>query len=252
VQLADELRSAGYDVTIAVGRHTRVPRSYRGMDIYWWLHRLGVLDKTIDEMPDRMLARREPSLQLVGRSDHRPLDLATLQADGVTLAGRVLDIDGHRVQFASDLPATVGDAERRMQRLLDGIDLHIETSGLRSEVLAAEPSRPVAPMPDVHDLDLHTAGIRTIAWATGYRRTYPWLRLPVLDHHGEIRQRRGCTAIPGLYVLGQRFQHHRNSNFIGGVGRDAVFVAERIAGRHSAADGCASSLSLISGNNRPI
>jgi hypothetical protein len=34
--------------------------------------------------------------------------------------------------------------------------------------------------------------------------------------------------VPGLYVLGQRFQHHRSSNFIGGVGRDAAFVADHI------------------------
>jgi hypothetical protein len=40
-------------------------------------------------------------------------------------------------------------------------------------------------------------------------------------------------------VLGQRFQHYRSSNFIGGVGRDAAFVADHIAGRHPAACACA-------------
>ena len=34
--------------------------------------------------------------------------------------------------------------------------------------------------------------------------------------------------MPGAYVLGQRFQHYRNSNFIDGVGRDAHYVAEHI------------------------
>jgi hypothetical protein len=37
--------------------------------------------------------------------------------------------------------------------------------------------------------------------------------------------------VPGVYVLGQRFQHFRSSNFISGVGRDAAFVADHIAGR---------------------
>ncbi len=251
VQLADELRSAGRDMTIAVGRHTRVPRTYRGMDIYWWLDQLGVLDKTIDEMPDPVLARREPSLQLVGRPDRRSLDLATLQADGVKLAGRVIGVDGHRVRFGSDLAATVDDAQRRMHQLLAGIDRHIDANGLRTEVLDAEPSRAVDPTPDVQDLDLHAAGIRSIVWATGYRRTYPWLRLPVLDHYGEIRQRRGCTAVPGLYVLGQRFQHHRSSNFIGGVGRDAAFVADQITGAYSPTGGCAAARPLVVGEDRP-
>ena len=70
-------------------------------------------------------------------------------------------------------------------------------------------------------------------WATGHRRTYPWLHLPVLDASGEIRQRRGVTPYPGLYVLGQRFQHYRSSNFIDGVGRDAAFVAAHLVGRAS-------------------
>ncbi|MGH3459834.1 MAG: hypothetical protein ACRDP9_00020, partial [Kribbellaceae bacterium] len=42
--------------------------------------------------------------------------------------------------------------------------------------------------------------------------------------------RRGRTPVPGLYVLGQRFQHRRSSHFIGGVGRDAAYVAGHIAG----------------------
>jgi putative flavoprotein involved in K+ transport len=78
-------------------------------------------------------------------------------------------------------------------------------------------------------LDLGAAGIRSVVWATGYRRRYDWLDLPILDRHGEIRQYRGVTDVPGAYVLGLRFQHHRDSNFIDGVGRDARYVAEHIA-----------------------
>jgi putative flavoprotein involved in K+ transport len=229
VQLADELRAAGRDVTLAVGNHSRLPRSYRGRDIYFWLDRLGVLGRTIDEMPDPVRARREPSAQLIGRPGH-PLDLATLVARGVRLVGRVRGVDGHRVRLAPDLPATVGAAEHRLRRLLARIDRHVDanpdTAGLRGEV---GPARPVALPRPVEELDLRAAGVGSIVWATGYRRAYPWLRVPVLDAHGEIRHRRGRTPVPGLYVLGQRFQHRRSSNFIGGVGRDAAFVAGHIA-----------------------
>ena len=67
VQIADELARSGRDVVLAVGRHTRVPRRYRGMDLFWWLETTGRLARTIDQMPDPVAARREPSLQLVGR-----------------------------------------------------------------------------------------------------------------------------------------------------------------------------------------
>jgi putative flavoprotein involved in K+ transport len=70
-------------------------------------------------------------------------------------------------------------------------------------------------------------------WATGFRRSYPWIDVPVLDGAGEIRHRRGVTPVPGLYVLGQRFQHRRNSNTIGGVGRDAEYVADHIMTRRT-------------------
>ena len=49
-------------------------------------------------------------------------------------------------------------------------------------------------------------------------RSYPWLRVPVLDTRGEIVQRRGVTPESGLYVLGQRFQHRRGGlRLIGSV-----------------------------------
>ena len=71
VQIADELTRAGREVVLAVGRHTRMPRRYRGMDIFWWLERTGRLARTIDEVPDPPAARREPSMQLIGRGRTR-------------------------------------------------------------------------------------------------------------------------------------------------------------------------------------
>ena len=65
-------------------------------------------------------------------------------------------------------------------------------------------------------------------WATGFRRLYPWLKVPVLDEAGEIIHEGGVTPAPGLYALGLRFLRRRNSNFIGGVGADAAALADAI------------------------
>ena len=194
-------------------------------------------------MPDAWQARREPSTQLVGRPDRRSLDLTTLQGDGVRLVGRLVGLDGPRAGFASDLAATTAAADARMHRVLRDIDRHIDANGLSGEVLPARHHPGVTTTDAVTELDLRAAGIRSVVWATGHRRSYGWLRLPVLDEHGEIRQRRGRTPVAGLYVLGQRFQHYRSSNFIGGVGRDAAFVADQIAGRPSVAEVGAAALS---------
>jgi putative flavoprotein involved in K+ transport len=231
VQLADELAHAGRQVVLAVGSHSRLPRRYRGMDIYWWLERIGSLDRTIDEMPDPIAARHEPSLQLVGRPDHRPLDLATLRAVGVELTGRLTDLDGHHASFAADLTRTLATADARMRRVLAEIDAHIDATGLAAEVFGPEPQPSVSATEQPDRLDLRARGITSVIWATGHRRTYPWLHLPVLDASGEILQRQGVTPFPGLYVLGQRFQHYRSSNFIDGVGRDAAVVAAHLIGR---------------------
>jgi putative flavoprotein involved in K+ transport len=231
VQLAAELRAAGRDVVLAVGRHARIPRTYRGMDIMWWFERLGRFDRTIDEVADPLRARREPSLQLAGG---RVIDLRTLQAAGVRLAGRVTGLDGSVVSFAGDLAATAAAADQRLRRLLGDIDRHVGATGLDTEVLDRDPPPPVRPGRGPERVDLRREGVGAVVWATGHRRAYPWLHVPVLDEHGEIRQTRGRTPWPGLYVLGQRFQQHRNSNFLDGVGRDAADVADHIQFLHRA------------------
>jgi putative flavoprotein involved in K+ transport len=229
VQIADELRRAGRPVVLSVGRHARLPRRYRGRDILWWMDRTGVLGQTIDQVDDARSARRAPSLQLSGRD--RRISLDALSAGGVTLAGRLAAADGRRLSFADDLPATTGAAQAQMEQLLRSIDAHITHSGEEEYSSPADPPPPFTATAGPATLDLYRAGIATVIWATGYRPTYPWLRVPVLDRHGQIDHSRGVTSVPGLYVLGLRFLHRRDSSFVGGVGRDARFVAAHLTRR---------------------
>jgi putative flavoprotein involved in K+ transport len=228
VQLADEIQRSGRPVTLAVGRHTRLPRQYRGHDILWWLDRLGVLSQSADTVPDIERSRQQPSLQLVGRPDHASLDLGVLRERGVRLVGRIHDISGRRVSLADDLIATTAAADIKMAEILTRIDGFIATTGTSSG--PSEPFNPTWPLaadaPTV--VDLGRDGIDTVIWATGYRRSYPWLRVPVLDARGEIAHTGGVTSEAGLYVLGLGFQCRRNSNFIDGVGRDAWAIAHEI------------------------
>ena len=227
VQIADELRRAGRDVTLAVGRHTRLPRMWRGEDVFRWLQRTGAMSRRTHTLPDIEAARRQPSLQLAGRRDRSNVDLATRQAIGVRLAGRVVAAEGGTVAFADDLAASVAAAETKQARLLGEFDAFagIGADAPRPPIARIDLSR-TAP----RRLALGDAGIRTIVWATGYRRAFPWLRLAALTPAGDIAHRDGVTAFPGLYALGFRLLRKRDSNVIVEVGADADALCDHIAG----------------------
>jgi putative flavoprotein involved in K+ transport len=231
VQLADEIHASGRPVTLAVGRHTRLPRVYRGRDILWWLDAMGILDESTDEVFDLSISRSQPSLQLVGRPDRATLDLPALQSRGVRLVGRATGVAGARFSFADDVVAHTVAADARLARLVQRIDIFAARTGLDSEVGPPEPFRPFLwPAPAATEIDLRAEGIRTVVWATGFRRLYPWLKVPVLDARGEIRHEGGITPFPGLYVMGLYFLRRRKSSFIDGVGRDAMDLTAHLAG----------------------
>lgn len=223
IQLAEEIHLSGRPVTLAVGRHTRLPRSFGGRDIFWWLDRLGLLDKSVHDMSDLAAARRQPSLQLIGSSHRRDIDLATLAGIGIRIVGRVAGIDGHRAYLRRDLSQSIHTAEARLKR----ISALIEDFAGEAFPPHADPWLPGTDEPQ--RLDLRQSGIRSVLWATGYRRAYPWLKLPVLDSAGEIVHEGGVCRLPGLVVLGLNFLRRRNSSFIDGVGRDAEMLADHLA-----------------------
>ena len=231
VQLADEIHASGRPVTLAVGRHTRLPRVYRGCDILWWLDAMGIFDESAGEVFDLAISRGQPSLQLVGRPDRATLDLPLLQERGVRLVGRAAAVEGSRVSFADDVVAHTVAADARLARLIQRIDIFAARTGLDAEVGPPEPFRPFLwPAPAATEIDLRAEGIRTVVWATGFRRLYPWLKVPVLDARGEIRHEGGVTPLPGLYVIGLYFLRRRKSSFIDGVGRDAMDLTAHLAG----------------------
>jgi putative flavoprotein involved in K+ transport len=204
------------------------------------------MTRALTDMRDPQLARREPSLQLVGGSDDIGLD--TLAAEGIRLAGRIAAIEYGRPVFAADLESSRADADRRMNHILARIDRHIAAHGADRRFPSERCRWPVAGgraevSPEPHPVTPATSSLgnrqpatgnfATVLWATGYKRSYPWLHAAVLDEDGEIRHTRGRTSAPGLYVLGLQFLTRRNSSLIDGVGRDAEEIAEHIAERNA-------------------
>lgn len=229
VQLAAEIRASGRAVTLAVGRHVRAPRRFRGREVFELLAQSGFLDSPRPEDADPAHLMALPSLQLTGSGGGGALGLDRLHAVGVRLVGRALGAEDGSLRLDPALGAEIGAGERRRRKLLTHLETHL--AGTNS-ALPADPeawAAPDLPMRGPERLDLVAQGIRTVVWATGFRRTYPWLHLPVLNAAGELETDRGLTAMPGLYALGLPFMRHRASAFIHGVGRDAEELAPLIA-----------------------
>jgi putative flavoprotein involved in K+ transport len=80
--------------------------------------------------------------------------------------------------------------------------------------------------------DGRTLDVPNVIWCTGYDLGLSWIDLPIFGADGEPRQTSGLVnGEPGLYFVGQHFQHSVSSTMIHGVGRDAAFVVRAIRDR---------------------
>ena len=222
VQLASEIQRAGRDVFLATGEHIRTPRTYRGKDIKWWMDVTGALDLGIDEVDDVTRVRHVPSMQLIGSPAHETISINSLQAEGVTIAGRLMGFANGNAQFSGSLTNVCALADLKMNRLLQSIDEWIDAKGMATELEPSYRLRPTrVPETPLLNLDLAATNIKTVIWATGYKPDYSWLEVPVLDGKGRLRHDGGVVDAPGLYAMGLPFMRRRKSTLIDGVGDDA-------------------------------
>jgi putative flavoprotein involved in K+ transport len=206
VQLASEIHRSGRPVTLAVGEHVRLPRTYRARDIR---------------------ARHLPSPQLTGTPQAITTDLNALMAHGVRIVGRLGRVIDGVAQFSGSLTNTCALADLKMNRLLNRADEWATASGLDGELPPPHrfaPTRvdPCSPL----ELDLSSGEITTVLWATGFRPDHSWLDIPVRDRTGHIRHDGGVvTGAPGLYILGMPVLRTRASTYIHGAATDSEALA---------------------------
>jgi putative flavoprotein involved in K+ transport len=231
VQLADEIRRSGRPVTLSVGEHVRLPRTYRGRDILWWMDASGVWNERYDQIDDVTRARRLPSPQLVGTPERTTLDLNALGAAGVEIVGRLADVRDGLALFSGGLRNQFALADLKMERLLDTFDDWARANPRRAEVGPSERFEATrVPTSSRLSLDLRSGEIRSVIWATGFRPDYRWLDVPVVDRKGYLRHDGGVVDAPGLYAIGLPVLRRRKSTFIHGAEDDARELIDHLAG----------------------
>ena len=186
-------------MTLSVGEHVRLPRTYRGRDVLWWMDASGVWNQRYDEIDDLTRARRLPSPQLVGTPERATLDLNALSATGVELVGRLAAVRDGRALFSGGLRNQFALADLKMDRLLDTFDEWARAQRRDDDVGPPERFEPTrVPASSPLEVDLRSGEIRSVVWATGFRPDYSWLDVPVIDEKGHLRhdggvvERRGC------------------------------------------------------------
>jgi putative flavoprotein involved in K+ transport len=90
-QIAEELSST-HDVVLAIGsRQTPLPQRILGRDLFWWLTKSGVINKTVESRLGSRMQRRDT---LIGSSPRR-----LRRRHGVTIKPRVVAAQGTTVRF---------------------------------------------------------------------------------------------------------------------------------------------------------
>ena len=229
LQLADEIRRAGHEVTMAVGEHVRMPRTYRGHDIQWWMHITGLHDTRFDAVDDLIRARNVPSPQLIGSREQAIFDLNALTAKGVRLAGRLVGIRDGKAQFSGSLRNVCALADLKLERLLKAIDTWIDQNGYSSGIEREDFAQTDVAKAPILSMSLTSDDIRTVVWATGFRPDYSWLNVPALNRKGHVEHDGGVLDLPGIYVMGLPFLRRRKSSFIHGAEDDARDISLHLA-----------------------
>jgi putative flavoprotein involved in K+ transport len=215
-------------VLLSVGEHVRLPRTYRGRDVLWWMEASGIWNQRYDEIDEIERARKLPSPQLIGSQQRTTLDLNALRSRGVEIVGRLAAVRDGRALFSGGLRNQFALADLKMDRLLESFD---EWALGAPDLAVGPPERFEAtrvPATARLQLDLNSGEIQSIVWATGFKPDYRWLDVPVLDRKGRLKHEGGIVA-PRLYAIGLPVLRRRKSTFIHGAEDDARDLVEHLA-----------------------
>jgi putative flavoprotein involved in K+ transport len=229
-QITDELCQHGRKVYLCTGHAIRIPRRYRGKDIFQWGNELGMFEKTADTLdsPDRRFAANP---QITGKDGGKSLNLHQFMLNGVQLLGRLENADGSRLSITTDLQDNLAMADGATAEFKKGIDGYIAATGAQVPAEYEPELRAGYDVEPVTELDLDAAGIRSIIWAAGYSFDFSWIKFPIFDNVGYPMQQRGVTTQSGLYFIGLQWLHTTKSSLFLGIGEDAAHITNHLLHR---------------------
>jgi putative flavoprotein involved in K+ transport len=154
-QIAQEL-AASHETHLAVGsRQTPLPQRLGGRDIFWWLGRLGILEKNVDTRLGRRLSTRDT---LIGSSPR------TAKRAGVVMHGRAVGASGRTVVFEDGSTLDVASAIWASGYRFDHSWIELPIADEKGKLVHR---RGVTDVPGLYFLGLpwqHTRGSALVGW----------------------------------------------------------------------------------------
>ncbi len=71
--------------------------------------------------------------------------------------------------------------------------------------------------------------VKNIVWATGFKPDFSWIKDIELDAGGYPVNYRGVASTPGMYFIGLPWMYTRGSATLGGVSKDAAYLANKLS-----------------------
>ena len=231
-QITEDLLNAGRKVWLSTSMVGRIPRWYRGRDIFYWVREAKFYDIKAEEIDDpKMLELRPPQVSGTG-SGRDSMSLQSLSNNGAVILGKMYKADSNTVFFQEDAVQHVRFADEFSQKIKKMIDDHIAENDL-----SAPPGHyDEADVPDVNascasnitSLNLKENHINTIIWSTGFDHDHSYIKLPVFDDKGKLKHKEGIPEFPGLYFVGYPWLRSRKSPILFGIIEDVKFVVDKI------------------------
>ena len=170
--------------------------------------------------------------QVSGTDGGHTVSFQSLARDGVTLLGRLLDIDGYNLKLKPDLLESIHFADEKSYTFKEAIDAFILRKGIDTPPPEPDPGEPALPnlagSDLIEELNLRERGISCVIWCTGFDADWDWLRAGAFDERGQPGHHKGISETPGLYFIGFPWLSKRKSGTLYGISEDASRIVQHI------------------------
>lgn len=231
MQIAEDLISHGKKVILSTSQVPRVPRRYRGRDIFEWFVLSGFNDMQASDAGPQIMEIKQPQVSNMGPRGSS-LSYQSLARKGAVILGKLDHVDKLDAYFQPNAAAHIHYADEFSRKIKDMVDNYI----LKAKITAPHPEPDHDDIPDesayyasqIGNLNLKKWQITSVIWATGFSPSFSYMKIPVFDDRGKPQHDEGISSISGLYFLGLPWLRKRKSGIINGIGEDAALLAEKI------------------------